>query len=934
MPMGGDMSPLLKAGLAAVLTGTGTALGIAITYLLQQGLDTASLWASVLGLPLAVVIAVSGVWTAVAAAKASREPAVSGRNGSASGRGTHAQPAGKSDMGDVDRSGDIHQRHTGTAIAHTGCGDIEVQIADATITVDSAILPVGAAGVPSPAHVRRTLPRDIPEFTGRDDELKTLLKAVEEGAETGRPVLVCAIDGMAGVGKTTLAVHAAHRLASRFPDGQLFLPLHAHTPGQQPVEPGDALAALLRQTGMDARQIPPGAEERAQLWRDRLAGKRILLLLDDAATHEQVQPLTPGTGGSGVLVTSRRRLTALDGVLPLELDIMPPGQAADLFTRVSRRGGAEPQAAAELVDLAGRLPLAIRMLGARLRSHRSWTVADLAGELAAARDRSAAIGATEVPVRAVFDLSYKTLPGHRQQFFRRLGLQPGPSIDVYAAAALTGMDLGQAGAELDALFSIHLIDEPARDRYQFHNLLGDYARSLATTDPPGDRDSALGRLLSYYQHTAQAADRHLAGRTATGTSTDALPTFMPDLSNREQATAWMDAERSNLHAAVDYAARHHWLTYASAIPAAMNKFLLASGHWHQARILHQTALDAARAADDLSAEAQALINLGEAQRLTGNYPAATVSHQRALQLYRAQGDRLGEADALNKLGSVQDLSSNYPAATVSYQRALQLYRALGDQFGEASALFGLGTVQRLTGDIPAATVCLEQALNLYGTLQAQHGAANTLSQLGAAHRMTGNYPAATASLVHALRLFAALGNRLGEANALNELGTVQRLTGDIPAATASHQKAHELYRALGERLGEANALGCLGVAQLATRAYAAAGASHQRALDLYRTLGARDGAAEALNNMGDLAQASAAAAEALRWYEEALAMARDVAVPLEEARALEGIGRCQLQNDYPDQAGHLLREALAIYQRLGSPFAQRVQPIIQEHRLN
>lgn len=413
--MGGDMSPLLKAGVAAVLIGTATVLGAAITYLLQQGLDTASLWASVLGLPLAVVIAVSGVWTAVAAAKASRQPAFSGRKGSASGRGAQAQPAAKRDMADVERSGDIHQDHTGRAIAHTGCGDIEVQIADATI------LPAVAAGVPSPAHVRRTLPRDIPEFTGRSGELKTLLKTVEEGVETGRPLLVCAIDGMAGVGKTTLAVHAAHRLASRFPDGQLFLPLHAHTPGQQPVEAGDALAALLRQTGMDARQVPAGVEERAQVWRDRLAGRQILLLLDDAATHEQVQPLTPGTGGSAVLVTSRRRLTALDGVLPLELDIMPPGHAADLFTRVSRRGGTEPQAAAELVDLAGRLPLAIRMLGARLRSHRSWTVADLAGELAAARDRSAAIGATEVPVRAVFDLSYKTLPGYRQQFFRRLG---------------------------------------------------------------------------------------------------------------------------------------------------------------------------------------------------------------------------------------------------------------------------------------------------------------------------------------------------------------------------------------------------------------------------------------------------------------------------------------------------------------------------------
>ena len=808
------------------------------------------------------------------------------------------------------------------------------QIHGATITVDPAIAPAVSAGAASPASVRRTLPRDIPEFTGRDEELQALLNAVEEGTKTGKPVLICAIDGMAGVGKTTLAVHAAHRLASRFPDGQLFVPLHAHAREQQPVEPGDALAALLRSTGTDPRQIPAGVEERAQLWRDRLAGKRILLVLDDAATREQVEPLMPGTGGSAVVVTSRRRLTAL-GVLPLELDIMPPSQAADLFTRVSSRGGNEPDAIAGLVELAGRLPLAIQMLGARLRSHRSWTVADLAGELAAARDRSAAIGAADKPVRAVFDLSYQALPVRRQRFFRHLGLQPGPSIDVCAAAALTGLGLGQAGAELDALFAIHLIEEPARGRYRFHDLLGDYARALAATDPPSDQDRAIGRLLDYYTSTAQAADRHLARRTSSGTPADGVPASVPDLSTREHAMAWMDAERSNLHAAVVHAARHHWLAHASAIPAAMDSFLRITGHWDQARILHQTAAEAARQANDPGAEARALINLGGAYRLTGNYLAAADSLNQALDLCRTLGDGPGEADALYTLGSVQDLTGDYLAAAANLQQALRLSRALGDRLGEANALSRLGSVQRLTGDIKAATASLDQALQLYEALQAQHGQASTLNQLGAAHRLTGKYVAATASLQQALRLSRALGDRLGEANALNELGTVQHLTGDITAATASHRKAHELYRTLGDRLGEANALTSLGTVQRTTGKYAAAHASQQRALELYRTLGARDGAAEALNGMGELAlaQASATAANALYWYEQALAIARDVDVPLEAARALEGIGQCQLRNGHPNQAGPNLREALAIYQRLRSPLAQRVQATIQEHQL-
>ena len=377
------------------------------------------------------------------------------------------------------------------------------------------------------------------------------------------------------------------------------------------------------------------------------------------------------------------------------------------------------------------------MLGARLRSRRSWTAADLAGELAAARDRSAAIGAADEPVRAVFDLSYQALPARRQRFFRHLGLQPGPSIDVYAAAALTGLGLGQAGAELDALFAIHLIEEPARGRYRFHDLLGDYARALAATDPPSDQDRAIGRLLDYYTYTAQAADRHLARRAASGTPADGVPASVPDLSTREQAMAWMDAERSNLHAAVVHAARHHWLAHASAIPAAMDSFLRTTGHWDQARTLHQTAVEAARQANDPGAEARALINLGDAYRLTGNYLAATASLEQALDLCRTLGDRPGEAGALYTLGSVQDLTGDYLAAAANLQQALRLSRALGDRLGEASALSRLGSVQRLTGDIQAATASLDQALQLYEALQAQHGQASTLNQLGAAHRLTG-----------------------------------------------------------------------------------------------------------------------------------------------------------------------------------------------------
>ena len=877
-------------------------------------------------------------------------------------------------MADLESSGDVHQTDiAGTAIAHTGSGDINVRVGNATFTVEASRSLTAQGGASSPVSVRQTLPRDITAFTGRDDELQDLLRAVEEGAQTGWPVVIHAIDGMAGVGKTALAVHAAYQLADRFPDGQLFVRLDAHTPGQRPVDPGDALSALLRETGMDPGQIPATLDERGRLWRDRLAGKHILLLLDDAATHHQVQPLIPGAVGCAVLVTSRRRLTALEGSVPLPLDILPPGQAAQLFSRLTGRAGTEPEAAAELMRLAGYLPLAIQLLAGRLQHHPLWTVAQLAEELAAARDRSAAIGATDEPLSAAFDLSYNPLPERRRRFFRQLGLHPGTDIDAYAAAALTGLDLAGTRAELDAIFTDHLIDEPTRGRYRFHDLLGDYARALAATDPSGDGDAAIGRLLDYYLHAAQTADRHLA-RHAHSTMTPARtpPAYVPDMSTVELAASWMETERSNLHAAVDHALLHR-LVHATAIPAAMNGFLLTRSLWDQALILHRTALEAARYTSDQHAEAEALDDLGVLQRLTGdstaaiasltralelhralgsrngeayalthlgrvqcmidNYLAAAVSLTQALDLHRALGNRSGEADALGNLGLVQRLTADFPTAITSQEQALELYRNLGDRNGEATALLELAAVQYLTGDYPAAATRLTRALELYRTVGNRNGEANALKDLGVVQCLTGDYPAANASQEQALELFRTLGSRFGEANVLYELGIVQRLTGDYYAAATRLTRAREMYRTLGDRLGEANVLTALGVVQRLMGEYAAAAAGLSRALELYRTLGDRVGEAETLNNMGELSLTTLKAAEAQSRHEQALAIARAIAGALEEARALEGIGRCHLHNGRPDEASGLLRQALTIFQRLGSPDAQRITTILCDRNL-
>ena len=790
-------------------------------------------------------------------------------------------------------------------------------------------VPAGSA-----AAATRTLPRDIASFTGRGAELGQLMAQLTDAAGGGGVVGIYAIGGMAGIGKTTLAVHAAHQLAAGFPDGQFFLPLHAHTPGQRPVGPADALASLLLTAGVAAQQIPPGLEARAGRWRDHVADKKILLLVDDAAGHEQVRPLLPGTAGSLVLITSRRRLTALEDAAAISLDTLPPGDAAVLLARLAARPGlqAGDAAAAEITRLCGYLPLAIGMLARQLHHHPAWTPAEMAAGLAAARDRLAVMRAENLSVAAAFDLSYQDLPAVQQRLFRRLGLHPGPGIDAYAAAALDDTSLDQARRGLEELYDQHLITEPARGRYRLHDLLREHARTLATAGNPAESDAAAGRLLDYYLHTALAASTHIPARGPARRLPPPgnPPACAPQISTLRQATAWLEAERANLHAAAGYAAASELPLHAIAIPDAMSDFLLAHGHWEQAAALHQSALTTARKAVDRPGQASALTQLGVVQWLTGDYPAAAASHQQALALYRDLGDRPGQASALNELGIVQQQTGDYPAAAASHQAALTTARNAGNRHGQAFALKGLGFVQLLTGDYRSAAASLTRALALYRDLGDRLGQGHALTHLGGVQRLTGDYSAAGASQRQALELFRGVGDDpFGQANALNGLGVVQRQTGNYPAAAASLARALELWRRLGDRLGEADAFNELGVVQRQTGNYPAAAASHQQALEMFRGFGERLGEAEALNNLGELLTQSGAGGRARGCHARALAIARDLGVPLEEARALEGTGRCHLRDGSPGEGAAQLRQALTIYQRIGSPAARRVRETLR-----
>jgi tetratricopeptide (TPR) repeat protein len=620
-----------------------------------------------------------------------------------------------------------------------------------------------------------------------------------------------------------------------------------------------------------------------------MAGRHLLLVLDDAAGSDQVRPLLPGTAGILVLITSRRHLTALDDARVISLDTLPPGEAAELLARLATRPGLDPAdpALAEISALCGRLPLALGMLARQLYHHPAWSPADLAADLAAARDRLGFMHAENLSVAAAFDRSYQDLSGREQAMFRCLGLHPGSDFDAYAAAALAGISIAEARRDLDNLYDHYLLTETARGRYRFHDLIREHARTLAAASPPADRDAATGRLLDYYLHTARAADQHLNARARSPAPAlaAAAPARAADIAGRDDALSWMSAERLNLHAAASHAAASGRAGHAAAIPAAMHEFLRGQGHWDQAMTLHHAALRAAHDAGNQLAEARALTDLGDMQFLTDDYPAATASLTQALDLYRRLGDRLGEASALTSLGTVQHATGDYPAATASLIRALDLYQSLGDQLGEAGALTELGAVQHATGDSAAATAALTRALGLYHDL----------------------------------------GSQLGQASALAGLGTVHYAAGDHHAAAASHEQALDLYRRLGDRLGEASALTSLGTVQYLTGQYQAAEASHTRALKLYRDLDDRSGEAEALNNIADMIRTTTAPATARPYYERALALATAIAAQGEQARALEGIGLCHLQDGNPQKGQELLHRALAVYQRIGSPRARGVE---------
>ena len=827
---------------------------------------------------------------------------------------------------------------------------------------------------------RYQLPSDTRVFTGRSrelDELVAFAAAAPHGTEAGM-VVISAIDGMAGVGKTTLAVHAAHRLRTQFPDGQLFIDLRGYATDQEPLSAADALDHLLRSLGTPPQLIPHDLAERAALYRDRLDGTRTLILLDNASSTAQVRPLLPGDPGCLVLVTSRKRLAGLEDAYFLSLDTLPPDDAVALLRKAADpdRVPAHHPALAELAELCGHMPLALRIAAARLRHHRILRIEDLVAQL---RDENARLGrltaGRDRSLAAVFESSYVALPTAEQFVFRSLGLVPGPDVDAYAAAALTDTDYRTAERLLESLLDHNLLIQHTAGRYRFHDLIRAYARGLAEGEPVARREAAVGRLLDYYQRTAEAADRLLARHARPGRPRAApAPFAAPQFSGQVSALTWMRGERANLLAAVAQTAAAAGPPRTVPLAAALSSYLELEGPWYEAAALHQAAADEAARRGDRLAAAAALSDLGRVRIVTSDYPAALAAHQRALDVFRSLGDRLGEANSLGDLGRVRYFEDDYAAALEFLEPALAICREIGDRLGQAYALNDIGRLRLMTGEFAASVDFQEQALAVYRELGHRYGEATVLTGLGRSRRQAGDFRQAAADLERALAVFRELGHRLAEASALWDLGRVRWQTGDLAEAitlqeralaifqdlgmhsgeayslvelgrlyclTGSQTVAAELseravsiFRSVGNHLGEANALQGLGRVRNAAGDRAAAAELYQAALALFDEVGDRQGQSEVLYATAGLVAETAGPREALGLYRRAADLAHEIRSPLDEAWALEGLAGCAARSGDRAAAVAAQLDAVAIYERLGSREADAAVRALTEFEQN
>ncbi len=745
----------------------------------------------------------------------------------------------------------------------------------------------GSASLWAPLPVPAQLPSDVHGFTGRHDELDELDRMLIDADDQSTAVVISAVAGTAGVGKTALAVRWAHRARDAFPDGQLYVDLRGYGP-DPPIPAGKALARFLANLGVAGRDIPLDVDDRAARYRTEINGRRMLVVLDNAASVEQIRPLLPGTPSCSVVVTSRDSLlglVALHGGRRLDLGLLPLPDAVTLLHKlIGERVEAEPGAAATLATQCARLPLALRVAAELATARPTTPLADLVRELADQAQRLRLLDAGGDPraaVRVVFSWSYKYVSADAARAFRLAGLHPGSDLDVYAAAALTNTTVDGAKLALDVLARAHLMHPTGPGRYGTHDLLRAYACDLAKSqDSEADRRTALTRLFDYYLAAAATAMDALSPaerRQRPRISPADSPT--PSVADPAAAFAWLDAERPNLVAVCTHTAAHGWPGLTIRLATTLFRYLDIRAYLPDALSIHTDARNAARQTGDRAAEAHAMANLGIVHLRQGRYEQAAEHYRGALPLFRETGDRGGEARTLTHLGLVHWRQGRYELAAERHRQALTRYRETGNRVGEANALSNLGLVRWRQGHYEEAAEGHRQALIVYLETGRRNGEANALANLGVVYLRQGRYEEAADDLRQALTLFRETGNRIAEGYALANLGVVNLRQGRYEHAADDLRQALTVFRETGNRDGEAEALNRIGENLHATGQPEQARAQHAAALTLAVETGDRYQQARAHTGLAHTRHAAGEHGLARQHWQRALTLYTDLGVP-------------------------------------------------------
>ncbi|UJW31585.1 tetratricopeptide repeat protein [Saccharothrix sp. AJ9571] len=663
------------------------------------------------------------------------------------------------------------------------------------------------------------LPSPVRDFTGRVAEL-TALDAVfdsmdEPGSATapaGRAVVISAISGTAGVGKTTLAVMWAHHVRAKFPDGQLYVNLRGYDPGP-PATPGEVLDGFLRALDVPAAKIPPSLDDRAALFRSVVTGRCLLIVLDNANSVEQIRPLLPGSSSCMVVVTSRDKLTGLAvsvGMHRISIDRLPEKDAVALLRAIvgPDRADAEPAAVAHLAQLCDRLPLAIQIAAQRAVTRPHFALAELAAELVDADRRLEVFSLSAdqfTAIRPVLSWSYRNLPEAQARLLRLLGLHPGPDVSTDAAAAMAGLAPAVARQLLDGLVEAHLIESAEVDRVQLHDLLRAYARECAeATDTAAERHEALHRLAGWYLHAAAAADRQLhPGRQRGVVDATPVPGYPAVFGDFDAALEWCETERANLVAVARVAAETGLGAAAWQLANNLWSFFYLRKYWTDWVAVHETGLAAARELRDPKGQARMLNGLATAYVGMRRFDESLDHFRTARELFRAAGDRWGEGMVLANLADTYLGLCQYTDAADYASQAVEVIRETGNQYSEGIAMGNLGEAYLGLGAYYDALCQFRRVLELCRVIRHRHGEAVTLIHLGESHLGLGEYGKALDRLSEGLDLARKLRDRHSEALALSTRGIVHHQTGQPEASRQNWQAALDIYEDLGDARAEA-----------------------------------------------------------------------------------------------------------------------------------